>query len=286
MLKNLKAFHYPEKLADAVALLDRLGPRGAVIAGGTTVTRMANPTLEALVDISRLELDAIRESKAGIVVGATATFQAMSVSRTLQAYAGGLLARAASLVSTRLIRNVGTIGGDIVMAYPYNDMPVALLALDAAVTIVSRKGTRTVPFALMLEEHPWRFVGKRSLLTEIRPSPKMAGWGSSYQRFARAYSEWEAAVLVAVTVEREDGSIRSSRISVGAVTRRAARFPKAEELLRGQAPTKDLRLQAARAVADGLSPLADWRSSKEHRLEVTRALVARALDEAFASAGR
>jgi CO/xanthine dehydrogenase FAD-binding subunit len=285
MLKNLKEFHYPEKVSEAVALLDKLGPRGAVIAGGTTLTRMANPNLESLVDISRLGLSYVKEDKDGIRIGAATPFQALAESPLLKSFAGGLAAKAASLVSTRLIRNVGTIGGDIVQAYPYNDMPPVLLALDATVVVASKKGEKAVPFARMMEDHPWRFVGKRSLLTEVRLPKKMAAWGGSYQRFARTFSEWEAAVIVAAAVQREGGASRGVRIAVGAVTRRAARFPEAERAATGVALDRSACEKAAAEAAAALEPMTDWRSSKEHRREVTRALVARALQEAYDTAG-
>jgi CO/xanthine dehydrogenase FAD-binding subunit len=284
MLKNLKEFHYPKKVSETVALIDKLGPRGAVVAGGTSLTRMANPNVESLVDISRLGLSYIKEDKNDVRIGATTSFQALSNSSLLRSFAGGLVATAASLVSTRLIRNIGTIGGDIVQAYPYNDMPPVLLALDAAVVVVSKKGEKVVPFARMMEDHPWRFVGKRSLLTEIRLPKKMASWGSSYQRFARTFSEWEAAVIVAATVKRENGSSHAARVAVGAVTRRAARFPEAERAATGVALDRAACEKVAEEVASRLEPMTDWRSSKVHRRDVTRALVARALAEAYAGA--
>jgi aerobic carbon-monoxide dehydrogenase medium subunit len=283
MLKNLKEFHYPEKISDAVTLLDKLGPRAAVVAGGTTVTRMANPTVEAMVDISRLKLSYIKETGKDIRIGAGTTFQEIATSPVLKNFAGGLASKASSLVSTRLVRNMGTIGGDIVAAFPYNDLPVVLLALDASVVIVSKKEERVVPFARMMEAHPWRFVGKRALLTEVRLPQKMAAWGSSYQRFARTFSEWEASVIVAAAVERDNGSCRSARIAVGAVTRRAMRFPEAERLLAGRRIDRAAAEEAASSVAQSLDPLSDWRSSKEYRRDVARTLVARALQEAFAS---
>lgn len=285
MLKNLKEFHYPQKVSEAVALIDKLGPRGAVVAGGTTLTRMANPTVESLVDITRLGLSYIREDKDYVRIGATTPFQAIADSPLLKKFAGGLAAKAASLVSTRLIRNIGTIGGDIVQAYPYNDMPPVLLALDATVVLASKKGEKVVPFARMMEAHPWRFVGKRSLLTEIRLPKKMGSWGSSYQRFARTFSEWEAAVIVAVAVQREDGASRGARIAVGAVTRRAARFPAAERAATGVSVDRSVCEKAGDEVLSALEPMTDWRSSKEHRRDVTRALVARALQEAYDTAG-
>jgi CO/xanthine dehydrogenase FAD-binding subunit len=286
VLKNLKEFHYPLKVSEAVALLDRLGARGAVIAGGTTLSRLPNPTVESLVDITRLGLSYVKESKADVRVGATTPLQALAESAVLRRYAGGLVAKAAASVSTRLVRNVGTVGGDIVAAYPYNDIPVALLALDASVALVSRKGEKVVPYALMVEEHPWRFVGKRQLLTEIRLPGKLAGWGSSYQRFARSRSEWEASVIVAATAQREGGALRSARLVVGAVTRRPLRFPEAEALVVGRPFNRAAAEAAAKVVAEKLEPMSDWRSSKEHRREVTKVLVVRALNEAFEAAGK
>jgi len=96
-LKNLKNFIIRKNLNEAVRLLNKLGSRGAAIAGGTSLARMTNPNVEELVDISRLGLSYVGKQKKGIGVGAGTTFQTMVKSDILNKYAGGLIAKAASL---------------------------------------------------------------------------------------------------------------------------------------------------------------------------------------------
>jgi len=158
-------------------------------------------------------------------------------------------------------------------------MPVILLALDASVVLASAKGQRVVPFGKMIEEHPWRFVGKKSIVTEIRFPTKMASWGSSYQRFART-SRVGGAILLAATMECREGKCQSVRIALGGVERRIARFLEAEKIAAGQRLTKEICRKAGQLVAEKINPMSDWRSSKEYRKEIVGVLVARALQEA------
>ena len=59
--------------------------------------------------------------------------------------ANGFLARAASGIAYRSVRNRGTIGGSLAHADPASDWPTALLALDASVIVRGRQGSARDP---------------------------------------------------------------------------------------------------------------------------------------------
>lgn len=102
----------PASLRDAVALLDTEG--AAPLAGGTDLAGQLDrgirtPTL--LVDLRDVGLGAIEPRENGLRIGATATVAALGASDLVSPYAAVL--RAASLAASPLLRNVGTVGGNL-----------------------------------------------------------------------------------------------------------------------------------------------------------------------------
>lgn len=279
MLKNLQKFYYPKSAEEAVKILSENEAKTTIVAGGTTLTRIDNPQIETVVDISRCKLSYVREAKDGLHIGATTTFQELFKSPIVQKFAGGLVSKASGMVSTRLVRNAGTVGGDIVYGYAYNDLPPVFLALDAKVLIAERDGDRWVDFSEFSKKHGTLVVGKSGLLKEVLLPSHARNWGSSYQRFAQTISDWEAQVIVATALEFEDSTCESARIVVAAITQHPTRFPEAENEVLGDHPAASSFEKAAEIVFEKLSPMADWRSSKEYRKEVLKVLVKRALAE-------
>ncbi len=115
---RLKAFEHlaPGTLSEACALLGELGPKAAVIAGGTDIiVRMkygvAQP--EFLIDLKRVDgLNEIRMVGDELRVGALATLTQVQRSDLVrQRYP--ILAEAALAVGAAQLQNMGTIGGNI-----------------------------------------------------------------------------------------------------------------------------------------------------------------------------
>jgi carbon-monoxide dehydrogenase medium subunit len=134
------AFHRPDRLADALALL-AADPEARAIAGGMTLIpsmkhRLAAPS--QLVDLGRLEeLRGIARRGASLVVGAGCRHAEIAadpvVATTLPA-----LATVALAIGDPQVRVRGTIGGSIANNDPAADYPAAVLAL-AAVVVTDRR---------------------------------------------------------------------------------------------------------------------------------------------------
>lgn len=279
MLKNLQKFWYPKSVEETVKILDEHGAKAAIVAGGTTLSLIDNPHIEVAVDISHCKLSYIREEKDGLHLGATVTFEELFKSPIVRKFANGLVSKAAGSVSTHLVRNAGTVGGDIVYGYACNDLPPVFLALDAEVFIADRNGNRRVHFSEFGKKHGTLIVGRSGLLKEVLLPSKAKNWSSSYQRFARSFSDWEAQVIVSTALDFQDGSCKNARISAGAIVQHPTRFLEAEKAVLGDRPDERSFEKAAEIVLNQLNPMPDWRSSKEYRKEVLKVLVKRALRE-------
>ncbi|HBN14288.1 MAG: molybdopterin dehydrogenase [Gammaproteobacteria bacterium] len=108
--------YQPVQVEDALALASRLADRGWLLGGGQDTygwikDRAKRP--EALIDLNGIEaLRGIRETSDGIEIGALTTLTEVATSPIImERYA--LLAKAASVVASPQIRNVGTLAGNM-----------------------------------------------------------------------------------------------------------------------------------------------------------------------------
>src|ERR1700737_2401343 len=114
--------HEPTTVTQAVGLLDQLGANGKVLAGGSDlvggilkdwVTGKGMPLPSALVDITAIpDLKGIKSSGTGITIGAATTLAELIESADVQK-TFPLLSDAARTIASPLIRNFGTLGGNI-----------------------------------------------------------------------------------------------------------------------------------------------------------------------------
>jgi xanthine dehydrogenase YagS FAD-binding subunit len=114
--------HEPTTVAQAVGILDQLGATGKVLAGGSDivggilkdwVTGKGMPLPSALVDITAIpELKGISPGGSGLTIGAATTLAEVIESTDVQK-SFPLLSEAAKTIASPLIRNFGTLGGNI-----------------------------------------------------------------------------------------------------------------------------------------------------------------------------
>ncbi len=114
----MKSFVYaaPKAIAEATALLAGMGEKALPLAGGTDLVGLMKSRLvvpENLVDLKEIpNLSYIREEGAEVRIGATTTVAEVAASALLQKRYP-LLTRAAGLVASTQIRNIGTLGGNL-----------------------------------------------------------------------------------------------------------------------------------------------------------------------------
>ena len=270
----------PTNLEEAVKLLARYGDKAGVIAGGTDVLARRNPQIEALIDITGLGLNYIKSGKRGLSIGATTVLTDIVESPVLLDSPYRILCQAAGKVGTPLIRNLGTIGGNICNAGPSADTPTALLALDAKLKLVSARKSREVP----LDEFfagPFRTnKAPDELLVEIELPPLAPRTGTSYQYLGKITSIDETLAGVAVLIVMNGKTIKDARIALSSVAPVPMRARKAEEMLRGKEVKNGLVEEAARMVASETRP----RSRPEYRREMSGVLAGNTIREAIARA--
>jgi 4-hydroxybenzoyl-CoA reductase subunit beta len=111
-------YHQPRLLKQAVNILSDLGSDAMLVAGGTDVypkMKRGQFTPRHLVSLKNLrELKGIRQSKDGVWIGAGESLTTVSKHRLITKHFPAL-AHAAESVSTPQLRNMGTIGGNVLV---------------------------------------------------------------------------------------------------------------------------------------------------------------------------
>lgn len=282
----LPDFEYqsPGSLKEACQILAAFGSRARVLAGGTDLMikmkhgLLAPDVLVSLKNISQLEDISYAQGR-GVVIGARATHNGLVNSPVLQKkYLS--VCEAAHHMANNQIRNMGTVGGNIVNAVPSADLPPILMALNAVIKLVGADGERELPLESFFTGPNRSVIRTDEILSEI-VIPDQSSTGSTYMKFGLRGSGALAVVGVAVAVTMADGVLKEVKIALGAVSPTPMRAVKAEDLIRGRAVTDELLEEAGVCAAGECSPISDIRGSKEYRQDMVRVFTRRALRKAI-----
>jgi aerobic carbon-monoxide dehydrogenase medium subunit len=110
-----------------------------------------------------------------------------------------------------------------------------------------------------------------------------SGAGSAHEKVERRAGDWAIAAASAA-VWLEGGTIAEVGIALSAVGLTTIHLTRAEELLRGQAPSEELFGQAAEIASEDCAPMADGRGPVDYKRHLAGVLTHRALRRAAARA--
>jgi CO/xanthine dehydrogenase FAD-binding subunit len=263
----LPTVEIPESLGEAVGTL---GDGDVVLAGGTElvprVTTRATDVLR-LVSLRRAGLAGIEVNGGRAVVGAATTLAQLGRDERL-----AVLRPVVESIASPTIRNLATVGGNLFVRQPYGDLAVALLALDAEVSVEGSGGNASRPIAGVLEDG----VAPRELVTAVAfDVPDPGAW--FYTKAMRRRQNSASIVTVAAVVLVEDGQVASARIALGGAGARPVRAVSAEAALTGSPLDRRRVEEAADAAVEDASPFDDAYASAWYRRRVLPVHVRRAL---------
>lgn len=264
----------PTNLDEALQALAR---PWTVLAGGTDFypARVGRAIDENVLDIGGIaDLRGITAGLDGWRLGATTTWSELLDTELPPLFDG--LKQAAREVGGRQIQNAGTIAGNLCNASPAADGVPPLLALDAAVELAGRAGTRRLPLVSFIIGNRRTVLAPGELLVAIHVSAPARDTRSAFLKLgARRYLVISIA-MAAATLEIEDGRIAAARIAVGACSAVARRLPALEAAL-GGATVNSLAARVEAFQLAPLSPIDDVRGSAAYRLDAVLTLLRRLL---------
>ena len=275
----------PTDLEGALAALaNGSGETVLPIAGGTNLIvdiRAKRERPDRMVGLGEVdELLGMEFGPERISIGGRTTVSALLRSPEIAREAPSLI-DAARLFGGLMVRNTGTVAGNIASGSPAADLVPPLLTLDAELTLASASGTRT----LALEDY---YLGYKQdarrpdeLITRISWPRLPENSANAFYKLARRKGDAITVTGVAVTLSVADGTCTKARIALASVAPIVLRAKKAEALLEGRALTPALIDEAAEAAASTCSPIDDIRASAGYRRHTAHALTRRLVTQAW-----
>src|SRR3954462_4704856 len=277
----------PRSVAEAAKILAGEAPRAMLIAGGTDLLpNMKRRHQAPQVLVSLRQIGALRKLNGTFGAGLTLS-EIVRSEKTPTA-----LRQAAAQVATPLLRNMGTLGGNLCLdtrcnyynqsyewrkaidfclkkdgkvcwvataskrcvAVSSTDTAPALIALNGSVKLISAQGEREVKVEDLFKNDGIDYLSRRpdEILTEVRVP---SGWKSTYWKLRRRGSFDFPILGVAAAVKFDKDIITEARIALGAVASRPFLVEKAGEFLRGKKLTDDVIAEACVLVANRAKPM-------------------------------
>ncbi len=277
---TVRSYYLPRSLPDALGLLETHGPELLVMAGGTVAMPLIDEGIslpEAVMGLRLAGLDTIERAGDTLRIGATTTLTQLADQDAVP-----MLREAARNTASWSIRNMATVGGNLFTPPPGGDVAVALLALDASVTLASATAERTLPLAEFLTGFMSNALAADELLVAIEVPIRSEP--TAYLKLGRKHANTPSVVTVAVRLEWRDDRVAEARIALGAVGPHPIRARAAEQLLRGTALETAAIAAAAVAAAEGCEPFTDGIATDWYRRGMVRLFVGRALEQLAAGA--
>ena len=281
-------YHRPGTLDEALKLLSSHGDQAKVLSGGMSLLPMLKLRLASfahLVDIGRVPgLDYIKEEGGFLRIGAMTRQATLERSDLIRAKCP-ILADAVPLIADPLVRNRGTIGGNVANGDPGNDQPAIMLVLGATFVARGPKGERSIAANQFYKGLYETALARNEILTEIRIPLPPARSGGAYAKLKRKTGDFAvAAAAVQLTLDAK-GAIERAAIALTNAALTPVEAADAAKFLAGKMPDDKTIAEVAKMAAAKSSPSADRRGSVEYKKEMARVLTARALRKAVQRAG-
>lgn len=279
----------PTNIGETCEILDQYGEDARLLAGGTDLLVSMKRKFVAPLQVVGLDrvsgLADIKTNRAQIEIGPLVTAADIAENSTIRRIVP-ILRQAAGGLGSPPIRNLATIGGNLVTARPAADLIPPLLVLDAWLKLERRGGSREMPVRKFLKGPGETKLKPNEVVTRVViPRPNRPS-GGAYIKFGARHSCEISVVSVAAFVELTPAGrrIKEARLALGAVAPTAIRCPRAESLLAGTAPGDETFEAAARAAARTAKPISDHRGSARYRRQMVEVLARRALASACKAA--
>lgn len=311
----------PRSLKEAVESLGRYSQNIRLLAGGTDLIPSMRQKLfepEHVLDLRGIAgLRGVRPLEdGGVEIGALTTLHDIERSAFLREHFP-VLTEAASTVASPVLRNMGTIGGNICLdtrCLWYNqsltwrkgcgfcikkdgdichvapggtkcwaafsgDTPPALLCLQAEIEIAAASGVRRVPLSDFYTGlgDSYRKLQSNEIVTRIFLPASSAGYRGLYRKLRVRGSIDYPLAGVAVVMKRSNGNVSDARIGITAVNPAPLLVKGASELLAGKAMSESIAEAVADLAAGTAKPLTTSALTPEYRREMIRVFTKRAI---------
>src|SRR5437773_562032 len=324
-MMRLPKFEYrtPRTIAEAVKIIADAGPEGQFVAGGTDLypnMKRRQQTPKTVISVMRLtELNSITgDGSTGLQIGASVILTDI-VEHPIINRDYPVIAQAARTISTPILRNMGTIGGNLLLdtrcnyydqnyewrkginfclkkdgdicwvapgsskcwAVQSSDLVPVMVAIGAKFRLASTLGERIIDAAGFYNDDGIDYLKKRpdELLVDIH-LPPTNGWRASYQKLRRRGAFDFPVLGVAAWVKTDQaGGVQAAKVVLGGIAPSPIEITEASQALIGQPLDNEHIAAAAEAAYVKARPLDNTDFVMNWRKQMAREYTIKALNE-------
>ena len=280
----MRKFTYlaPKNLDEAVSLHESYGGRAKYVAGGTDVLvkikegKLAPDYLISLKGILDQERPYLNHETGELFIGAFLTHAEIEKSSIVRLNYP-ILHDAVKNIGSAQIRNVATIGGNLVNAVPSADGAIPLIALDGKAHIYGTKGRRSVDLRRFFLGPGQCDLDRGEILLEIAIPPLLPRTGGAYVKHGRreAMELPMLGVGTLLSLEEDIATCARARICLGVAAPTPLRCREAEKYIVGKTVDETSLAEAGRIAAEESRVRDSIRGLAWYRREMVAVLVKR-----------
>jgi len=237
------------------------------VGGGTDVyvqkhDVMQGASIQFLLNDERLK--GIRQEENHCIIGASTTVTELSESPVMQQYFPRL-AEHIKLVSSTPIRNIATIGGNLINASPIGDLTIFLLALDAMLVFSNGEQRREIPLREL-------YKGYKTLNKQPDEQLELISFelpgNDTFFHFEKVSKRTNldiASVNAAICITLQGATIQSACISAGGVAPVPKLLQQTNAFLKGQSLNESTIAQAIAIAQTEITPISDARGTADYK---------------------
>ncbi len=272
----------PKTIDEAVSLMESRGERTRYIAGGTDILvkikekKVFPDFLISLRHIPELAYIRYEEARGILRIGSMTTHRMLEKSLLIRRRYP-ILSDAVDNIGSVQIRNVATIGGNIVNAIPSADGAIPLITLGAQIRMRGSKGDRAMELVDFFIGPGQTLLEHGEIVLEFVIPRLPSHTGMAYCKHTRRAAMELPILGVAVLLSLEDDGItcREARIGLGVLAPTPMRALNAEKILKGEKVEDDLLEKAGKVTAEECKARDSVRAEAWYRKAVVEVLVKR-----------
>jgi xanthine dehydrogenase small subunit len=210
------------------------------------------------------QLKGITQQDNRCIIGASATVTELSESLIMQQYFPRL-AEYIKLVSSTPIRNIATIGGNLINASPIGDLTIFLLALDAVLVFSNGRQTRELPLRQLYKGYKTLDKQPEEQLESISFELPGANTYFNFEKVSKRTNLDIASVNSAISLTMHSDVIQHVHISAGGVAPIPTLLNNTNTFLKGRS-VNDTTINEAIAIAQTeITPISDARGTAAYK---------------------
>jgi CO/xanthine dehydrogenase FAD-binding subunit len=279
------SFRYlaPRSEEELIAMLHEHGSEARLLAGGQSLVPMMNFRIASpavLIDMNGIgELGFLRCEQTGMELGALTRHAMLEDSEEVQARFP-LLAEGIRHVAHRAVRNRGTMGGSLALAYPAAELPLLLITLGAEIRLRSPSGERRLPVADFITGPLETALGDDEFVRSAHIPRIPPEAGSAFVEVSRRQGDFALAAAAAVVGLDDRGRIEIVQAGITGGTETPVRLTAMEAALVGTHPSHAVLEEAARTSIHAVEVEGDHAYPVGYRRMLLQTVLQRALGTA------